>query len=161
MTTSTKCRKINYLWILIVSLVLATIITTVIVIKGKPDSSITGVTINAGHTFPITTQPTEFQQFDPSTGLPTNNNVPPPDASAPLTCTNPRIRKSWKELTESERSAFLNAILQLKSKPSQTNSASNRYDDFAVIHNTYRNFAHNLVSSCQSFDQLVRVFSLA
>ncbi|KAJ3075858.1 hypothetical protein HK102_005520, partial [Quaeritorhiza haematococci] len=45
-----------------------------------------------------------------------------------------RVRKEWRELTETERLAFLNAVNVLKAKPSLLGTTKSRYDDFAMIH---------------------------
>lgn len=63
-------------------------------------------------------------------------------------CTNPRVRRSWTELNDGEKTRFLNAVNQMKRNPSKTGSSPNRYEDFTVIHDTYRSVAHSVVIYC-------------
>ncbi len=57
-------------------------------------------------------------------------------------------RKNIKDLTPSEKSAFVQALIDLKNAPSQISDAQSaggqgRYDDYVWIHNQVRGAAHN------------------
>lgn len=167
MNTVKKQRKLNYLLIVISGLLLAVIITTTVVLLKKPvhqdfpegtetlpnntsqpaggdqmslnplEPPLSAVsTSNASSS--ISTEhnqgPTQIPQTDNSQS---NNNQP--------ICSNPRVRKSWTELTNQEKSRFINAVIQMKGRPAQTHSASSRYDEFTVIHDVYKAVAHNIV----------------
>ncbi|KAJ3094160.1 hypothetical protein HDU97_008411 [Phlyctochytrium planicorne] len=51
-------------------------------------------------------------------------------------CSNPSIRKEWRELSPSERKEFVDAVVCLRSTPSILSNDPNRsvYDDFAQTH---------------------------
>jgi len=64
------------------------------------------------------------------------NHNPPPQC----TIKTGYIRKEWSSLSDAEKTAYINAVLCLQSKPSKSNSAypapgaRSRYDDFVATH---------------------------
>ncbi|KAH9263012.1 hypothetical protein BASA83_013692 [Batrachochytrium salamandrivorans] len=59
-------------------------------------------------------------------------------------CTQPAQRKEWRELTSSQRSSYVNAVVCLKNTPSIVNGirSPSRYDDFAYAHGRILSIAH-------------------
>ncbi|KAJ1343579.1 hypothetical protein BSLG_001848 [Batrachochytrium salamandrivorans] len=59
-------------------------------------------------------------------------------------CTQPAQRNEWRELTRSQRSSYVNAVVCLKNTPSIVNGirSPSRYDDFAYAHGQILNIAH-------------------
>ena len=133
MSTISNRGRWNYLLITITALLLALIITTTVVLLNKQKQ------INAF-------DPSNNQSLNPAepsvpSSIPSNNPVPNQNGQI---CSNPRIRKSWTELSNEEKSRFVNAVTQIKSKPPQTSSATNRYEDFVITHDLYKSRAHNI-----------------
>ncbi len=65
------------------------------------------------------------------------------------TCSQPLIRKEWRELSEAERQDFINANLCLKKRPSKLNpsiGSPSVYDDLVYVHLTANDEAHKGVS---------------
>ena len=64
-------------------------------------------------------------------------------------CTQPRIRKEWRELTEQDRQDYLKANLCLKSMQSKLHpsiKSPSRWDDFVYVHWAANDHAHKGVS---------------
>lgn len=62
-------------------------------------------------------------------------------SSCPSTCKNPRVRKEWRKLKNSEKKAYIDAVKCLQSLPSISDpslipGARTRYDDFHAVHIT-------------------------
>ncbi|KAL4886261.1 hypothetical protein BJY04DRAFT_213793 [Aspergillus karnatakaensis] len=66
--------------------------------------------------------------------------------TAAAACTNPAIRKEWRELSTEERTSYTNAVNCLTIKPSQIGLETTRYDDFAYAHSMLNNEIHNVAS---------------
>lgn len=162
MTITKNKRQFSYLLIIISGLLLAVIITTTVVLVKKPMNH-TDESFGDEPLGDISVLPSEVIISSPTSGniettstfeaaaahatdknqeSNTENNSNQENQEA---CKNPRIRKSWTELSNDEQSRFINAVVQMKSRPAHTNSAPNRYDEFAVIHDVYKSFAHNIV----------------
>lgn len=60
-------------------------------------------------------------------------------------CINPRIRKEWRELSDAEKSNFFKSINALKNASSIMN-ATNRYEDFTLLHFSIASRVHNNVT---------------
>lgn len=161
MTITKKKRQFSYLLIIISGLLLAVIVTTTVVLLKKPtdhadassgdeplvDNSAQPSAVDISSplvehnesttTFEAAAAHTTDSNQETNTNQQTNTNQE--------ACRDPRIRKSWTELSNNEQSRFFNAVIQMKSRPAHTNAAPNRYDEFAALHDTYKSFAHNLV----------------
>jgi cytoskeletal protein RodZ len=158
MNSTSKRRPFNYLIVLISGLLLAVIITTTVVVLKKPLNQMDdiGEPLNADSSQqpneedPMVSSSIEATSssqsatstFESATAEETGTN---PEISE---CTNPRVRRSWTELNNAERTRFLNAVNQMKKNPSKTGASPNRYEDFTVIHDTYRAVAHSVVIYC-------------
>ncbi|KAF2397255.1 Di-copper centre-containing protein [Trichodelitschia bisporula] len=74
------------------------------------------------------------------TSLAASAALPQTDGGAgyPPACANPRVRKSWHNLTNPERTEYLRAVKCLFALPAQGTAyfpaAKNRHDDFATLH---------------------------
>jgi tyrosinase len=49
-------------------------------------------------------------------------------------CTNAQKRLEWRQLNQTGRESYTNAVLCLKTKPSRIGLATSLYDDFPYIH---------------------------
>ncbi|KAJ8327608.1 hypothetical protein BDV3_003410 [Batrachochytrium dendrobatidis] len=68
-----------------------------------------------------------------------------PSALVAGTCTNPLIRREWRELTENQQIDYLNAVICLKMAPSKlgpTINSPSRYDDVSRTHFRALDIAH-------------------
>ncbi|ORY68415.1 uncharacterized protein BCR38DRAFT_334658 [Pseudomassariella vexata] len=59
-----------------------------------------------------------------------------PAAAAADTCTNPTVRVEWRDMADSDKTAFLKAVNCLLKAPSAGNfpGSQNRYEDIVVVH---------------------------
>jgi tyrosinase len=57
-------------------------------------------------------------------------------AAASASCSNPRVRVEWDNLSNNDRMAFINAVKCLMGKPrsGQFSNSQNRYEDFVALH---------------------------
>lgn len=182
MVATSNNRKRYYVWGIAGMLIIAGIVTTVVVMieKNRNAGGLNGSS-NAGQIGVETPSGTNSPAIPPSNG-PSNSSSKPSatpttsaisadssstSASASPTstptggaCSNPRVRKSWKESTDAERSAFLNAVLALKKAPS-INGHSSRYEDFVIVHDNAKTIAHSTVSFHGSLTPIGNVFAMA
>jgi tyrosinase len=51
-------------------------------------------------------------------------------------CTNPTVRKEWRSISDSEKSAYIDAVKCLKGQPSRLPNTTSEtlYDNFGYIH---------------------------
>jgi hypothetical protein len=163
-------KKVYIIWGCIVTILLAGIITTAVVIEknkntnqnvngsspnqeNSPTKPNTNSISNSNLPFiPMAPNPAASPSTPPlssilkpssSTTTAISSSSPTPSSSF-LSCTNPRIRKSWRELSDVEKNTFFNAVQQLKKAPSQMGLAG-RYDDFVLLHEQVQNTAHKHV----------------
>ena len=67
----------------------------------------------------------------------------------PQQCTQPHIRKEWRELSEQQRQDYIKSNLCLKQLPSKLNpsiKSPSRWDDFVYVHWAANDHAHKGVS---------------
>lgn len=53
---------------------------------------------------------------------------------APMSCTNPVIRREWRDLSDVEKSEYIDAVQCLRSLPSRLGLNQTLYDDFPYVH---------------------------
>ena len=53
---------------------------------------------------------------------------------ASTTCTNPHIRREWRDLSDAEKSDYIEAVQCLRSSPSRLGLNQTLYDDFPYAH---------------------------
>lgn len=53
---------------------------------------------------------------------------------ASITCTNPVIRREWRDLSDAEKSDYIGAVQCLRSSPSRLGLNQTLYDDFPYVH---------------------------
>ncbi|KAK4211753.1 hypothetical protein QBC37DRAFT_426191 [Rhypophila decipiens] len=70
----------------------------------------------------------------------------PPSALEPRACTTPKVRKNWASATTSEKSAYINAVKCLTTKPSKLGKSHRLYDDFVWVHATLFQQIHNVAA---------------
>ncbi|GIZ48654.1 hypothetical protein CKM354_001170600 [Cercospora kikuchii] len=64
----------------------------------------------------------------------------------PQRCKSPQLRKEWRQLNAKERKAYTDAVLCLKSKPSQIGLSTSLYDDFPYVHQQVDKEVHFVAS---------------
>nr|KAJ3422768.1 hypothetical protein HK105_006447 [Polyrhizophydium stewartii] len=100
----------------------------------QPDASAEDAETGAAQEPP---QPSPQQDGNQSHSSPSDATQEPAGSCA-ITAT----RREWRELSDSERQAFIDAIKALKRQPSQFGQ-SNRYEDFVFIHYEYKDISHS------------------
>jgi tyrosinase len=64
-------------------------------------------------------------------------------------CSNPLVRKEWRDLSDAEKQAYISAVLCMKSVPPRTSQtftgSKSRYDDFIAVHSNETNHIHFVV----------------
>ena len=55
-------------------------------------------------------------------------------ALASTACTNPMIRREWRNLSDTEKSDYIQAVQCLRSSPSRLGLNQTLYDDFPYVH---------------------------
>lgn len=53
---------------------------------------------------------------------------------APTACTDPVIRREWRDLSNAERKDYIEAVQCLRSSPSRLGLNQSLYDDFPYVH---------------------------
>lgn len=75
-------------------------------------------------------------------------------------CDNPSTRQEWRALTSTQKSAYIEAVQCMASKPSQLGLSTTHYDDFPYIHNVLNNDSECLlIQRKEIIDLLTRVDS--
>ncbi|KAI8924371.1 hypothetical protein BC831DRAFT_513408 [Entophlyctis helioformis] len=142
-------------------------------IQPHVDPSTTTVVETKTPTAPPSTAP-PAQQLTTSPSPPFSSPLPPspspsPDdtkASTPATantntgCTNPAVRREWRELSPSEQRAFTDAVNELKRRPSNAGHA-NRYEDFVALHMDFADVAHVVPQFLPWHRKFLREFELS
>ncbi|KAI8922675.1 hypothetical protein BC831DRAFT_404713, partial [Entophlyctis helioformis] len=76
--------------------------------------------------------------------------ITPLVANAQSACSNPSLRKEWRQLSDSERSAYLTAVKKLKARPRGPSAgasiASWNYDQFVITHLENVDTAHGIAA---------------
>jgi len=64
------------------------------------------------------------------------NNLITSRQDTPKTCTSPKKRKNWADATDTEKQAYIDAVLCLATKPSRLDvpTHSSLYDDFGYVY---------------------------
>lgn len=60
-------------------------------------------------------------------------------------CSNPVTRKEWRQLSDQEQSAYIDAVKQIKARPEgpQSNPSQWNFDQFAKVHYDYQADNHS------------------
>ncbi|KAH7131230.1 hypothetical protein EDB81DRAFT_950569 [Dactylonectria macrodidyma] len=69
-----------------------------------------------------------------------------PNGYAPSSCKNPTKRVEWRQLKDTDKQSYINAVLCLKTKPSRLGLKTTLYDDFAYVHHKYNLIIHNVAA---------------
>ncbi|KAM0205553.1 hypothetical protein ACHAPA_011533 [Fusarium lateritium] len=65
-----------------------------------------------------------------------------PYKTPPSNCRNPIKRVEWRQLKDSDKQSYINAVKCLKTKPSRLGLKTSLYDDFAYVHFQYNANIH-------------------
>lgn len=63
------------------------------------------------------------------------------------TCKSPVKRVEWRELKDTDKQSYINAVKCLKTKPSRLGLKTSLYDDFAYVHFQYNPSSKQLTQS--------------
>ncbi|KAF2223082.1 monooxygenase [Elsinoe ampelina] len=85
-------------------------------------------------------------------------SVPRGEAS---TCSNPTIRREWRQLSPVEQQNYIDAVLCLKTKPSRIGLNSSLYDDFPYVHNQLNLEIHFVASFLPWHRYFVHIYETA
>ena len=121
----------------------AVVATVVLVLKNQSKSNSSEPVVGSSNNTQIKVIDANLNSINPPTETTstTTTTATPVPTQNPNHCTNPRLRKEWRELSTSEQSRFMNAVQALKRSPSQMGT-SNRYEDFVAIHTQFKDVAH-------------------
>ncbi|RPA80584.1 Di-copper centre-containing protein [Ascobolus immersus RN42] len=83
--------------------------------------------------------------LDCETGTPPPDQNTPTDPPSDPRCLQMYIRRAWDSFTDTEKKAYLDAVVCLMNTPTKTGLpfAQTLHDDFVKMHQTMANYAHN------------------
>lgn len=80
---------------------------------------------------------------------------------APMSCTNPVIRREWRDLSDVEKSEYIDAVQCLRSLPSRLGLNQTLYDDFPYVHSRNGEASHDTAAFLPWHRYFIHVYERA